>query len=104
MCCRVAALFIFALWDALLLWLVYLACSKLGSGKLHPWRWWAVGAATAVLLIAEVGWSIYQVRREARRMEALPGTTPVAVSSQTGATFVVEQEGSLEERLLTGEH
>ena len=98
-----AALFIFALWDALLLWLVYLACSKLGSSKLHPWRWWAVGVATAVLLTAELGWSIFQVRREARRMEALPGTTPVAVSSQAGATFVVEQEGSLEEGLLRGE-
>ncbi len=62
-----AAAFIFVLWDVLLLWLVYWACSRFGSEAVQAGQWWVVGGCGAVLVVAEVGWSVWQIRKERRQ-------------------------------------
>ena len=66
----VAAVAIFVMWDALLLFAVYMAVVHFGTPFWRQ-RWYVwVSVAAAVLIAAEAGWSAYQLRAERRAAEA----------------------------------
>ena len=61
-----AAVLIFIMWDALLLFGIYMAVVHFGSPYWQQ-RWYVwVAVAGAVLVITEVSWSVYQLRAEKR--------------------------------------
>lgn len=88
---------IFLLWDALLLWLVYLGWGKFGPERLRhaEARWWVVGGCGAALVLGELAWSLWQLRRERRRRGAAAAPGALAAAAKEG--------GDLEEGLLSGQ-
>ncbi|CAL8471704.1 g11246 [Coccomyxa elongata] len=65
-----AAIIIFILWDALLLFGIYMAAVHFGMPYWQQ-RWYVgVAVAGAVLLVAEASWSVYQLRSERRAAHA----------------------------------
>ncbi|PRW05805.1 PF06803 family [Chlorella sorokiniana] len=85
------ALLFFAMWDALLLALVWWSCQHYGSPSVQRYQIWIVVGCGLVALLAQLAWVIAAHRKDARLAAAL-----------TVAGVCDQRQPELQEALLSG--
>ena len=88
--CWGMALFFFLLWDAFLLWMVWLGVVHWGGPRLRgEWLPAVLGGTAAALVLAEGGWLVWEVRRERRKDGAAPSPT----GPEAAVPLLAEEDG-----------